>query len=81
VSRILIQTVKDNAKGDTVPKWRIVEDDGGNKWLERFDGYDAMGDENWGQMKVSDADTVGRWMRDWIFEHLSKNCDVMKENR
>lgn len=67
--RVLVQT----------PRFRIVEGVDGTKHTERFDGVDAMGGERWGVLKVSDADNVGRWFRDWIFEHLTK-CHAQKES-
>lgn len=67
-ARVIVQT----------PKFRIVEAADGTKLTERFDGIDAMGGERWGPLKVAEADSVGRWFRDWIFEHAGK-CPAMKE--
>lgn len=58
-------------------KFRIVEGANGNKCIERFDGYDAMGGERWRDLKFGEADATSRLLRDWIFEHVAR-CDALK---
>ena len=53
------------------PRFRIVECGDGNKVLEKFDGEDAMGGPRWRDLKIGEADTVSRLLRDWIFQHLA----------
>lgn len=66
--RILVQT----------EKFRIVELPNGNKVMERYDGEDAMGGQRWGLIKIGDGDSIGRWLRDYVFAHLAV-CPTRKE--
>ena len=59
--RVLIQT----------PKFRIVETAKGTKVLEKHNGFDAMGGDQWRDMAMGEADNVTRWLRDWIFAHAA----------
>jgi hypothetical protein len=60
------------------PKFRVVELEDGNKTVEKFEGYDAMGGPRWRDLKFGEADAVSRLLRDWIFEHAAK-CPVLLE--
>ena len=59
-------------------KFRIVEGANGNKYVEKFEGYDAMGGERWRDLKFGEASDVARMLRDWIFTHAGQ-CPLMKE--
>lgn len=62
-------------------KWRIVRIEDGDKLtyvLEKADGADALGCERWRDVNIGQADTITRWMRDWIITHALK-CDQLKE--
>jgi len=65
----------------TDSKFRIVRIEDGDRVtnvLEKWDGCDALGVERWREVNVGQADTVSRWMRDWIIAH-ALSCDGMKE--
>jgi hypothetical protein len=68
VARILLET----------DKFRVVEDDNGNKSVERFDGVAAMGEPRWRDLKFGEADATSRLLRDWIFLHCAV-CSDLKE--
>jgi hypothetical protein len=59
-------------------KFRVVEGANGNKTVEKFDGYDAMGGDRWRDLKFGEADAVSRLLRDWIFDHC-RTCPALKE--
>jgi hypothetical protein len=58
-------------------RFRIVEGANGNKTVEKFEGYDAMGGERWRDLKFGEADNTSRMFRDWIFEH-AQTCPELK---
>lgn len=62
-------------------KFRIVRIEDGDRVsnvLEKADGCDALGVERWREVNVGQADTVSRWLRDWIIAH-ALSCAQMKE--
>ena len=63
------------------PKFRVVEQENGNKVLEKYEGEDAMGGARWRDLKIGEADNVSRLLRDWIFQHVSTHpeCGGMEE--
>jgi hypothetical protein len=46
--------------------------------LEKADGCDALGVERWREVNVGQAETVSRWLRDWIIQHALA-CEQLKE--
>jgi hypothetical protein len=60
-------------------KFRVVEAANGDKTVERFEGYAAMGEERWRDLKFGEADATSRLLRDWIFAHAAK-CPLCQES-
>ncbi len=58
-------------------RFRVVHGASGNYTVERFEGYAAMGEERWRDLKFGEADQTSRLLRDWIFEHAAK-CPVLQ---
>ena len=60
-------------------KFRIVQGASGTYSVEKFEGYAAMGEERWRDLKFGEADAMSRLMRDWIFAHAAC-CPLLKES-
>lgn len=54
-------------------RFRIVELANGNKVLERHEGEDALGVPRWRELKIGEADSVSKLLRDWIYQHLAQH--------
>jgi hypothetical protein len=58
-------------------KFRIVQGANGTYTTEKFEGYAAMGEERWRDLRLGEADATSRLFRDWIFAHAGE-CPLLK---